>query len=345
MRFSTRLMLLATLLLVAVAVALYVLPFGRQDAPVAPSRTAEIVLQSGARGLYPSNTLPAIEGALALGVTRLELDLAMTRDDLLVLHHDLRLDPERTRGADGQWISDPVPLMALLADDLTQYDVGRPRPGGRIAAVYPEQRAIDGARILRLNAAVAFAERQSDGKALYTLDIKRSPALPALAPDQDTAVEALARSLTTLNLAERTWVQSFDWGFLVALQERLPELTTIYLTSEQPEFDTVRRESDEPSPWLGGLHPDRVEGSLPRLVADAGGKIWAPDYRDLRPVDLKEAHDLGLKVLVWTVNDPVIMASLLDMGVDGIVTDYPDRLRALLEERRLTLPPAYPPQN
>ena len=70
--------------------------------------------------------------------------------------------------------------------------------------------------------------------------------------------------------------------------------------------------------------------------------MWSPYYRDLREADLREAHDLGLRVVVWTVNDPAEMASLIDLGVDGLITDYPDRAREVMEEKDLTLPPAFP---
>ena len=81
---------------------------------------------------------------------------------------------------------------------------------------------------------------------------------------------------------------------------------------------------------------------MARLVREAGGTVWSPFYRDLRKADLDEAHRLGLRVVVWTVNDPAEMASLIDLGVDGIITDYPDRLRKVMAEKGLALPPPYP---
>ena len=77
---------------------------------------------------------------------------------------------------------------------------------------------------------------------------------------------------------------------------------------------------------------------MPRLVRAAGGAIWSPYYKELDESQLREAHDLGLKVIVWTVDDPTRMELLLDLGVDGIITDYPDRLRAVMRRRGLPLP-------
>ena len=82
-------------------------------------------------------------------------------------------------------------------------------------------------------------------------------------------------------------------------------------------------------------------GSTPRAVHAAGGAVWSPYFRDLRSADLTEARRLGLRVVVWTVNDPADMAALVELGVDGIITDYPDRLRTVMAEKGLPLPPQF----
>ena len=81
------------------------------------------------------------------------------------------------------------------------------------------------------------------------------------------------------------------------------------------------------------------------ICSAAGGNIWAPYYRELDGPQLQEAHALGLKVIVWTVNDDWRMVELIDLGVDGIITDYPDRLRAVMAEKGLPLPAATPPRK
>ena len=81
---------------------------------------------------------------------------------------------------------------------------------------------------------------------------------------------------------------------------------------------------------------------MPALVAAAGCAVWSPDFDDLTPDALRRAHELGLEVVVWTVNEPDDMAALIEMGIDGIITDYPDRLRAVMAEHRLPLPKPTP---
>jgi glycerophosphoryl diester phosphodiesterase len=81
---------------------------------------------------------------------------------------------------------------------------------------------------------------------------------------------------------------------------------------------------------------------VPALVDAAGCAVWSPYFEDLTSEALARAHDLGLEVVVWTVNQPDAMDALIEMGVDGIITDYPDRLRAVMAQHRLPLPQPTP---
>lgn len=300
----------------------------------------------GARGLAPENTLPAFEAALALGVTTLEMDVGMTKDGVLVVHHDLALNPERTRGPDGQWLSDAAPpayLKDLTYAALAHYDVGRSRPESAATERFPEQAGRDGVGIPKLKAVIAQAESLSGGTVRYNIETKLSPEDPQASPDWKAMTEALIAVIQDAGLSERATVQSFDWRSLQLVQEQAPEILTTYLTAEQSWLDNVRRGVDGASPWTADFDVDRYEASVPKLIKAAGGRIWSPYYRDLRETDLAEARRLGLRVVVWTVNDPSDMASLIDRGVNGIITDYPDRLRAVMAGRGMDLPPAFQP--
>ena len=158
----------------------------------------------GARGLYPENTLAGFRGALALGVTTLEMDLVMTGDGEIVVHHDLRLSPERTRGPDGEWLEGPGPaLIGLDLAALGAYDVGRLRPDSEAAARWPEQQAVDGAAIPTLGATAAMAESVSGGRIRYSLEAKLSPLAPELSPDPETFADALVAAIRAAGIAER----------------------------------------------------------------------------------------------------------------------------------------------
>jgi glycerophosphoryl diester phosphodiesterase len=297
----------------------------------------------GARGLVPENTLPGFAEALRIGVHTLELDVVVTADGVPVVLHDPVLNPEQTRGPDGGWLTgSPLPVGELTLEQLKRYDVGRAKPGSRTAERFPEQQGRDGVTIPTLAEVIALAEAQSGGEARYNIETKISPEHPGLTPAPEAFAEAVIAVLREAGVIERATVQSFDWRTLQRVQVAEPELTTAYLTAERDWLDNIRRDEAGGSPWLAGHDIEDAEGLVPVLVDRAGGDIWSPYYRDLREVDLRDAHKLGLRVIVWTVNDPDDMASLIELGVDGIITDYPDRLKAVLGDYGLPDPPAYP---
>jgi glycerophosphoryl diester phosphodiesterase len=137
--------------------------------------------------------------------------------------------------------------------------------------------------------------------------------------------------------ASRTSLQSFDWRTLQYAQRVAPDVQTVYLTVQGGD-DTIEAGRPGASPWLAGLDVDDHGGSVPRLVKAAGGKTWSPHFRDLSPAALVEAHALGLRVIPWTVNRVEDMESLVDQGVDGLITDRPDLARRVMGAKGLELP-------
>jgi glycerophosphoryl diester phosphodiesterase len=119
-----------------------------------------------------------------------------------------------------------------------------------------------------------------------------------------------------------------------------PEIERVCLTQDGGIGDTLQRGRPGPSPWTAGLDIDDFGGSTPRLVAAAGCAVWSPRFHDLTPDAVVETKSLGLKVIPWTVNERSDMARLIALGVDGIITDYPNRLRELMAEKEISLPPA-----
>ena len=323
-------------------ISLLAVPQG-PEGPAAADLGFDLQGHRGARGLYPENTLPGFRGAARIGVTTWEMDVGLTADGVLVVHHDRALVPERTRGADGVWLADPgAPIKSLTLEDLKRVDVGRLLPGSKAAGRWPNQAQLDGVEIPALEEVLALGEALAGGHLRYNVETKVSPLSPEDSPDPLTIADALVTRLRAAGVTKRASVQSFDWRPLRRVQETAPAIATVYLTAEQKWLDNLERGQPGASPWTAGLDLDDYDASVPRLVAAAGGAVWSPYFRDLRPEALKEAHGLGLRVVVWTVNDPSDMASLIDLGVDGIITDYPDRLRDVMAEKALTLPAAVP---
>jgi glycerophosphoryl diester phosphodiesterase len=297
----------------------------------------------GARGLAPENTLAAFAKALSIGVTTLELDLVLTRDGVLVVSHDPRLMPHIARGPDGGWLEEPGPAIRQLpVAALGTFDVGRIDPASRYAERFPDQQPVDGARIPRFDEVVALARAAGNGSVRFNVETKLTPLEPDLAAAPEVFANAVVDAVRRLGIAGRTTVQSFDWRTLRRVREIAPEIATVCLTAERDWLNNVEVGQDGPSPWLAGLDVDDHGGSLPRLVDAAGCAVWSPHWRDLDAAELAEARRLGLAVVVWTVNRPAEMQRLIDLGVDGLITDYPDRLRAVMARKGLPLPPATP---
>lgn len=219
-------------------------PFLAALACCAPLAAQAFDLQGhrGARGLAPENTLPAFALALLLGVSTLELDVRVTRDGVVVVHHDRTLHPDIARGPDGRWLERHGPAIRTLDyAELLRYDVGRLRPGSDYARPFPAQQAADGARVPKLSEVFALARKAGNGAVRFSIETKISP--------------------------------------------QAPEET---------------------------------------------------------PPPAQFARALGLKVVVWTVNEPEQIAAMLDVGVDGIISDRPDRVREEIKRRGIALPAATP---
>lgn len=281
----------------------------------------------GTRGLAPENTLAAFRTAVALGVTTLETDLAITKDDVVVISHDPLLNPDLVRGPDGHWIGAPgPPIHSLTLAELKRYDIGRINPASPYARQFPEQKPVDGERFPTL--AELFAAAGPDVR--FNIEIKTDPTKPDQAPDPATFARLAVDAIRAAKAGDRASLQSFDWRALLEARRIAPEIPTSCLTIESNSMDTVGRANGRPSPWLGGLDLAAHGGSIPRLAKQAGCAVWSPFYRNLTAETLKEAQALGLKVIPWTVNAPIEMARLIDLGVDGLITDYPDRAQPVL---------------
>ena len=297
----------------------------------------------GARGLAPENTLAGFTRALAVGVTTLELDCGVTKDGVVVVSHDRLLNPDHTRNASGQFLATPGPaIVDLTYAELSVYDVGRINPASPLAAAFPDQQPVDGERIPRLADVFALVERSGNRTVRFNIETKIDPARP----EQTVSALAFARALEAViresGMTSRVTVQSFDWRTLRLLGALAPEIALVALTDQQPGEDTIEIGKPGPSAWLGELDVDDHGGSVPQLVKELGAKTWSPHALDLTPALVIEAHSLGLNVVPWTVNDPQDMARVVALGIDGLITDYPDRLRSVLETKGIPVPAPTP---
>ena len=252
----------------------------------------------GARGLAPENTLAAFETAMALGVTTLELDTAVTADGFVVVSHDTLLNPTFTRDAEGRWLTAPgPPIRRLTLDELFE----------RVA-------------------------QRGDRRVRFNIETKSSPLQPELTPEPQAFVEALLAVIRRHGMEQRVMLQSFDWRTLQVAQRLAPRIPTVYLSSQQGSASNIA----DPR-WTAGLLL-AAHGSVPKMVKAAGGAVWSPNFNDVNAELVREAQSLGLKVVVWTVNEPAQIDKMLALGVDGIISDRPDRVRSAMAARGMPLP-------
>ena len=176
----------------------------------------------------------------------------------------------------------------------------------------------------------------------FNIETKIDPTRPEQTVSPLAFARALSQAIRDAGMVSRVTVQSFDWRSLRLLGALDPEIALVALTDQQPDEDTIEIGKPGASPWLGELDVDDHGGSVPKLVQALGAKTWSPHALDLTPALVVEAHALGLAVVPWTVNEPKDMALVLTLGVDGLITDYPDRLRAVLESKGIAVPPPTP---
>ena len=303
------------------------------QAGVAPAlRSFDLQGHRGARGLAPENTLAGFQKALELGVNTLECDMAITRDGVVVVHHDLWLNPDTTRGPDGQWLDQRGPAISELTyAELQRYDVGRLKPGTEYAKSFPDQQPVDGSRVPRLADLFDLVRKSGNSHIGFDCETKLSPLDPAATLAPEAFARRVIAEIRQAGMQARTMIQSFDWRTLQVVQKEAPEIRTLYLSSPR----TLERGADGgPSPWLAGFDPGPHGGSVPKAVQAAGGRMWAPNQTFLTPAMRAEARALGISVIPWTVNEPAMMNKLLDMDVDGIISDRPDLVQSELRKRR-----------
>lgn len=296
------------------------------------------------------SSLTAFDHALSVGVSTLELDTQITQDGKVVVTHDRKTNPEVCADTAPVAPGDPeYPYVGKYVKDLTltqlqTLDCGfQQRPG------YPDQVPTSGSRMLELSDVFDLVKQRKARHVDLNIETKVEAGAPEETAPRAEFVRLVHREIERSGLRRQVAVQSFDWGALREMNRLDPRIPLVALTNH--DFLEV----DEPgvSPWTGGVDVDDFGGdfvaaadSLPGVTTLSPVATIPQDCSvasaDCEPYVTRDmvrrAHDRGLGVVPWTVDDPATFRHLLETGVDGIITNHPTRAGALLSEAGYKLP-------
>ena len=340
--------LAAALLLAGAAVPASAAADRHRPLPAPGPNQFDLEAHRGGIGLTTENTLEAFDKALKLGVTTLELDVQITEDRVAVVTHDRRVSAQKCRDTRPVVAGDPeYPYVGKYVKDLTLAQV-RTLDCSLPLADFPTQERVPGVQMPLLRQVFALVSCYRGERAWLNIETKVEAGAPHETAPREDFVQVTAREIRRWGLADRVTIQSFDWGTLMRWRQVMPRLPIVALTNG----DFLQVGQPGASPWLGGIDVDDFGGSYVRAAdsfgADAlspvhgnpqNGKVGDPGYVPYTTAAMvREAHARGMAVVPWTVDDPATMASLIDIGVDGLITNYPDRLRTVVASRGLKLP-------
>ncbi|WP_185069820.1 glycerophosphodiester phosphodiesterase family protein [Nonomuraea jabiensis] len=287
----------------------------------------EIHGHRGARGLWPENTLPGMSRTMELGVHALELDVALTADRRLVLTHDLTVSAVTSADRRPLRADDPLypyvgkPINALTLAQLRTLDVGVRLPRHPDDPFALTQVAMPETRMPTLGAVLGLVNAYEAESVRLHVELKSDPTRPHLTADPELFTELVVEELDRHGRLDNAAVLSFDWRIITHAAGLAPGTRRFALI----ELDTLH--------WHEDLGDD-----IPAAARDAGATTLSPEHAMVDEALMAQARAAGLDVAVWTVNEAGLAARMLDLGVAGIVTDYPDRMRELWRERGMELP-------
>lgn len=301
----------------------------------------------GGRDIRPENTLYSYAYAIELGATSIECDMQLTKDGQIVMSHNPILNSDITRDENGNYIeNNKYDIRLMTVDELKKFDVGVMDPNcGEYYDLHGKTQFTYDAKIPTLEELMQLIQSYGDKNIVLNIETKSYPD-PASAGYKNNAdpkkfVEVFNNIVKKYDMEDRVVLQSFDWQTLIEMKKLNPNISTSALWQEQPSWgrdsESLRRYEKKKSPWLGGLDIKYYQGNPVKAAHAIGADIISPYYTEISKQDVDEAHSLGMKVVPWTVNNEKDMNMLLDMGVDGIISDKPWLLKQVLEKRNIKL--------
>ena len=283
----------------------------------------------GARGVLPENTLESFEYLFENNIRAYETDILISKDNIPVITHDFKLDPSYTKDVNGNWIEDEnIKIIDLTYEEILKYDVGTLNKLSRYGRKFINQKSLDNQKIPKLSDLLKLSSDNDFDDLLINLEIKSTPIEKGLTPSPEEMVKIVIDEVSRSNLSDKIIYSSFDWRVLREIKERDPKIPRAHLTSG------AKGKIYDKSPWLD-FTPLHSEVELPKLIKALGGSAWHPNYKDVNKEVIEISRNEGLPINVWTVNREQDMLRMIDYGVDGIMTDYPLKLKELCDKENI----------
>lgn len=263
----------------------------------------QVQAHRGDRHAFPENTLPAFQAALESGVDLIELDVHITKDKVVIVHHNFALNPLLNCNRDGSSIKNPELLCNLTLDEIKKIDCG-----SQTNPAFPDQLPLPGEQIPTLEEVIDLIQSTSKNTRL-NIEIKRDPKFPEQSFSVNEMTDLILALVEKKGFASRVVYSSFDKEVLITLREKAPKATLSFL-----------------------FHQDNLDSAL-AFASQIKAQILSPgDHLIKDSSQIDRIQKKGFKVVVWTVNDSKRWEELYNMNVDGIITDYPGELISFLKE-------------
>ena len=290
----------------------------------------------GARGDLPENTLNSFQYLFDYLISAYETDILISKDLIPVITHDFKLDPSFTQDNNGEWITDEnIKIFDLTYEELSKYDVGTLNKLSKYGRNFVNQKSLPNQKIPKLDDLLNLTARNQTENLIINLEIKSTPVQENFTPLPQEMVKLVLDVVNNSALKDKIIYSSFDWRVLREVRDQNPHAPRAYLTELHQSGSKISGTIYDQSPWMDFI-PLKNAVELPRLIASLGGRAWHPYYRDISKKMIDISHEENLAVNVWTVNDEDDMLKMIEYGVDGIITDYPLRLKNLCEKNNIS---------
>ncbi|WP_204061155.1 glycerophosphodiester phosphodiesterase family protein [Microbispora corallina] len=324
---------------------------------VLPQKTHfDLQAHRGGIGMTTEESLDGFAKALRLGVSTLELDTHVTKDQKVVVNHDRQISAQKCRDTGPVTPGDPMyPYVGKYIKDLTLAQIKTMDCGYQQLPGFPEQEVIHGFRMAELKDVLDLVKSYHAKQVTLNIETKVEAGAPEQTAPRELFVRRVYEEIHASGIEDQVTIQSFDWGALMEMHRLAPAWPLVALTN----YDFLQVGKPGASPWLGGLDADDFGGDFVAAAAAVpgvravspvygfpqNGTVADPNFRFyVDTAMVSEAHDRGLRVIPWTCDDPATIEALLDMGIDGLITDYPNRVRDIMARRGMRLPKAYEPR-